>query len=965
MFATVDGSEAWVSAVLDGEPTRPHLQLKILEEEEDRHVADLSTQTWRESAVPKTLERLLSMGGDDEEAQSGFDKALVESFDKLLRLPSSTDLAKDDHASTYDTDIDTIVVSGEPSITVADCDPSEWSSRSFNGASSSRQSSGLANPQDDETHMPPDWPFLLDTYLATVHWDEAFIYAVLSLALYQRAVAKSDQADRLRLLADCEKFGRKARQSLRSDGRKKYDLGHIQALTLLSLLEVARGEWSEAWVTIGHAVYISSSPDLELGLQHGGAHDDGKRRALWGCISLETLIAARIQRRPYSNRTEMRSIGPMQADGIEEWEPSQEHPAQGAARGSAHAPARVLSIYSHFTQLIGGLNDLVTQEKATEETGLLHKIAEILSQCEQAASIDYQQPTTHDLSLQQLNLYIAFACIREFATARQLAHIDSSEASALCERNWKLVHQLKHTLQQHISAFHSSSIPLLTPIFLHLLQNAVSYEAATLEEPNLREQAGLLSTSLYELGQALAGHFGYTPAGNIYPAGMNSLSPTHYRIPQSSAPAFPISAQLGLQTNINIARTLDQLSVDKDSASSQSMDIDILGNSGFHRVTPLDSLDANSMHGSGLLNTYQGLGSDSLLDPLPQSMTDDQLFDTLATLDSTDDWQQLDGDAVPPPIKSRVLAAPTNELIGVAAEPSILSASLGRAWLHDFDEKATQASKAGFEGIEIFYEDIDYLARKNNNTECPDDGQILAAAQSMRDLLDRLQLTVLGLQPFLFYEGLRDRDEHARLIEKIKLWFKIAKTLRTDTIQIPANFLPEEKLTGDMDVIVGDLRQLADLGLKEDPPVRFAYEALCWSTLVSTWEKSYEVAVKVDRPNFGLCLDTFNIAGRVWADPASPTGKTPNADQDLKESLERLLEIDLSKVFYIQVVDAEKMETPLVKGHPFHVDGNPPRMNWSRNARAYMYETDRGAYLPVEDVARTLIHGLGVFQGLA
>ncbi|CAI4217749.1 unnamed protein product [Parascedosporium putredinis] len=294
--------------------------------------------------------------------------------------------------------------------------------------------------------------------------------------------------------------------------------------------------------------------------------------------------------------------------------------------------------------------------------------------------------------------------------------------------------------------------------------------------------------------------------------------------------------------------------------------------------------------------------------------------------------------------------------------PAILSASLGRAWLHDFDEKATQASKAGFEGIEIFYEDIDYLARKNNNTECPDDGQILAAAQSMRDLLDRLQLTVLGLQPFLFYEGLRDRDEHARLIEKIKLWFKIAKTLRTDTIQIPANFLPEEKLTGDMDVIVGDLRQLADLGLKEDPPVRFAYEALCWSTLVSTWEKSYEVAVKVDRPNFGLCLDTFNIAGRVWADPASPTGKTPNADQDLKESLERLLEIDLSKVFYIQVVDAEKMETPLVKGHPFHVDGNPPRMNWSRNARAYMYETDRGAYLPVEDVARTLIHGLGTMS---
>ncbi|PKS13040.1 hypothetical protein jhhlp_000381 [Lomentospora prolificans] len=291
--------------------------------------------------------------------------------------------------------------------------------------------------------------------------------------------------------------------------------------------------------------------------------------------------------------------------------------------------------------------------------------------------------------------------------------------------------------------------------------------------------------------------------------------------------------------------------------------------------------------------------------------------------------------------------------------PALLSASLGRAWLHDFDEKAIQAAKAGFEGIEIFYEDIDYLARKLSSTETPNNDQILDAARHIRATLDRLNLTVLGLQPFLFYEGLLDREEHTRLIEKIKLWFKIAKLLRTDTIQIPANFLPADKLTEDMDVIADDLRELADLGLKEDPPVRFAYEALCWSTHVDTWEKSYEIALQVDKPNFGLCLDTFNIAGRVWADPASPTGKTPNADEDLKASLERLAKIDLSKVFYIQVVDAERMGAPLVEGHPFYVEGNPPRMNWSRNARTFMYETERGAYLPVEDVARVLIHELG------
>lgn len=116
---------------------------------------------------------------------------------------------------------------------------------------------------------------------------------------------------------------------------------------------------------------------------------------------------------------------------------------------------------------------------------------------------------------------------------------------------------------------------------------------------------------------------------------------------------------------------------------------------------------------------------------------------------------------------------------------------------------------------------------------------------------------------------------------------------------------------------------------------------------------------RVGRPNFGLCLDTFNIAGKVWADPTSPTGKTANADEDLRVSLKNLVaEVDISKVFYLQVVDAERMETPLVAGHPFHVD-QPSRMNWSRNARTYMYEDDRGAYMPVEDVARTIVSELG------
>jgi hypothetical protein len=118
---------------------------------------------------------------------------------------------------------------------------------------------------------------------------------------------------------------------------------------------------------------------------------------------------------------------------------------------------------------------------------------------------------------------------------------------------------------------------------------------------------------------------------------------------------------------------------------------------------------------------------------------------------------------------------------------------------------------------------------------------------------------------------------------------------------------------------------------------------------------SLEIFRLVDRPNFGICLDTFNIVGRGWADPVSSDRKVTNADAALDTSIKRPVDtVDVEKVFYIvlQLVDAEKLEAPLNKNHPYYVEGQPARMSWSRNARCFMYETDRGAYLPVEKAAR-------------
>ncbi|RDL31484.1 putative 3-dehydroshikimate dehydratase [Venustampulla echinocandica] len=299
----------------------------------------------------------------------------------------------------------------------------------------------------------------------------------------------------------------------------------------------------------------------------------------------------------------------------------------------------------------------------------------------------------------------------------------------------------------------------------------------------------------------------------------------------------------------------------------------------------------------------------------------------------------------------------------ISYRPALASHSLGRACVHGLPEKFTAAANAGLPGIEIFFEDLLYLADTFPGGSSLPRNQILAARQ-IRSLSDSLSLTIMALGPFSDCEGLLSPTARARAakLQKLRTWFEIARILGTDIIQIPSTF-QTEGMTADMDVIVQDLREIAALGARETPPIRFAYENLCFATFNDTWDKAWSVVKNVDRENFGLCLDTFNIAGSGWADPAARDGKRENADRLFKESLRRFVaEVDVRKVFYVQAVDAERLESPLDETHPFFVEGQRPRMSWSRNARLFVCEQERGGYLPVVDVLKAICdsdRGLG------
>ncbi|ETI27835.1 hypothetical protein G647_00284 [Cladophialophora carrionii CBS 160.54] len=295
--------------------------------------------------------------------------------------------------------------------------------------------------------------------------------------------------------------------------------------------------------------------------------------------------------------------------------------------------------------------------------------------------------------------------------------------------------------------------------------------------------------------------------------------------------------------------------------------------------------------------------------------------------------------------------------------PTIASQSLGRAWYHGLEEKLELCSKYGFEAIELFFEDLEAVANSLptshppspvgtsfvNSTERHE--RQLAAADYIHGLCSHYDLEILCLQPFMHYEGRVDPTSHEAAIEELKFWIKLAQRLGTDLIQIPSSFLPASECTGDRDRIVADLRQVADMGLHTGPPTRFAYEALAWGTHIDRWDSAWSVVQEVDRPNFGTCIDTFNLAGRIFADPASPSGLTADACDDIRRTVAMLkteLPLALDKVFYVEVCDGERLAAPLSAGHEWYDPNQPARMTWSRNARLFPFEAP--GYLPVLDI---------------
>ena len=276
---------------------------------------------------------------------------------------------------------------------------------------------------------------------------------------------------------------------------------------------------------------------------------------------------------------------------------------------------------------------------------------------------------------------------------------------------------------------------------------------------------------------------------------------------------------------------------------------------------------------------------------------------------------------------------------------------------HKIESILEAAARHKIRGIELVHEHLEELALRSFGSV--DEQAVIRAARLVRDQSDFLGLSVFALQPFAFYDGLLDDEQHHRMLDKMHHWVVLAQILGAEIIQMPSNFATTGT-TGDMDKIVADLIEVADITGSVSPPIKIAYEAVAWGTHVDLWEQSWDIVKRVNRANFGLCLDTFHMAGRVYGDPTSASGKTPNADAEYKASLDLLRrELDPAKIFYLQLSDAERLARPLIPGHELYIEGANQRMTWSRGARLFPLEAVFGGYLPVLAAIATIVNDVG------
>lgn len=196
------------------------------------------------------------------------------------------------------------------------------------------------------------------------------------------------------------------------------------------------------------------------------------------------------------------------------------------------------------------------------------------------------------------------------------------------------------------------------------------------------------------------------------------------------------------------------------------------------------------------------------------------------------------------------------------------------------DAKLSAAAHAGFDGIELFENDL------------------ITSPLSPADVLGRahdLGLTIDLYQPFRDAAGLPEvafAQGTRRLERKIDLMQRLGVDLLLVCSSVGPGVIRDDAVTADQ------LHRLAEIAHRHG--CRIAYEALAWGTHVSTWTHAWDLVEHADHPALGLCLDSFHI------------GSLGTSTDDLPAV------VPAEKLFFVQLADAPRLRMDVVQWSRHH-----------------------------------------------
>lgn len=194
--------------------------------------------------------------------------------------------------------------------------------------------------------------------------DHATLWAILAYAECQnKSVAKIDfQHDTQWTVDTLYKHAR----SLIPTEDGVFELGHVQALLIMALLNMGRNHWDRAWLLIGQAARIAVNLGLgevprEPPLRFNPADKKSRSQHVFlGCFALDTLIAAKLGRQPQLRKEDADRIGILEEDGLDEWNPWMD--CLNVRRRNPpgpHGPTAVLSTFNQLILLLKILNSVI------------------------------------------------------------------------------------------------------------------------------------------------------------------------------------------------------------------------------------------------------------------------------------------------------------------------------------------------------------------------------------------------------------------------------------------------------------------------------------------------------------------------------------------------------------------------------------------------------------------------------